>query len=162
MITVERLKELVCYDSDTGILTARIRRGKTIAGSQIGYVVGYGRMKVCLDRKEYMVHRLAWLYVYGIWPSKDIDHRNGNPADNRISNLREATDSQNLGNMKKPITNKSGYKGVSWHGIGKKWQVHIKIEGVNKYLGLYVDLEEAHRVYAAAAIEFRGEFGRAE
>lgn len=62
--------------------------------------------------------------------------------------------------MKKPRTNKSGYKGVSWHAGGKKWQAHVRIEGVNQYLGLFGTPEEAHAAYCAAAVAGRGEFAR--
>jgi HNH endonuclease/AP2 domain len=162
--TAEWLRERVAYDPETGILTRLIKTRISPVGSQLGVKSGYGRMVACLNVNgksyTYKVHRLAWLHYYGEWPSADVDHKDGDPSNNRISNLRIATDSQNLGNMKKPITNKSGKKGVSWHAVGKKWQAHVKINGVNKYLGLFATIDEAHSAYCQAATEGRGEFAR--
>lgn len=161
LITAERVRQLLVYDPATGEFRARIARGKVRVGDLVGWYRKGGYHMMCLDWRIYRSHRIAWLYVHGKWPSQDLDHKDGNPGNNCIENLREATDSQNLGNMKKPITNKSGRKGVSWHKLAGKWQVHIRVDGDNKYLGLYTNLDEAHAVYARAASQFRGEFGRA-
>ncbi len=163
LVEIEYLRMRLSFDPDTGIFRWKTPFGtKVKPGDKMGHVQGYGRIKIDLDGKQYMAHRLAWFYVYGKWPQSDIDHINGDPSDNRICNLREATDSQNLANSKKPITNKSGKKGVSWHGGAGKWQAHIRVRGENRYLGLFGTVAEAHSAYAAAAIESNGDFARLE
>ena len=123
MITQKELKELLHYDPGTGvfvwknIITANQKKNGDVAG-------GYddkGYIKIRINYKHYLAHRLAWLYVYGEWPSKHLDHINRNPSDNRISNLREATHLENNKNASKRKDNTSGYKGVNWHARNKKW-----------------------------------------
>ena len=159
-------RSIADYDPKTGILTRRVKTRKSAIGSVMGKPGerGVTTIGVMVNGKyeKYKAHRLAWLHFYGEWPSADIDHKDNDPANNRIANLRLATDSQNLGNMKKPITNKSGKKGVSWHAIAKKWQAHIKIEGTNKYLGLFKTVDDAHAAYCDEASRSRGEFARFE
>src|SRR5258705_8821976 len=101
-------KRLFRYDPDTGELFHRVGNRKRLPGSLVGAKSTRGVLHHTVDGKTCKVHRLIWLIVYGEWPHQDIDHVNGNPSDNRIINLRLATDSQNLGNMCKPITNRSG------------------------------------------------------
>ena len=164
LLTQRRLKELFHYDVSSGIFTTIKRRGRIHAGFVSGcHSVGrngYVRVIISVDNREYRAHRLAWLYVYGEWPSDEIDHINGVSTDNRIENLRLATRPQNSHNSRKPKTNKSGFKGVSWHAIGKKWQAHIKSNGKNHYLGLFSTAKQAHLAYIEAANRLNGEFAR--
>ena len=163
-LSAGRLRELIHYDPETGkfIRSYKTKRNGlgTVTGAKHGTT--YARMKITIGGRVYMAHRLAWLFVHGKWPHQDIDHIDGDACNNRIANLRLATDSQNLGNMKKPCTNKSGKKGVSWHAAGKKWQAHIKVDGVNKYLGLFDTVDAAHSAYCQEAVRSRGEFARFE
>lgn len=85
------------------------------------------------------------------------DHINWATLDNRRSNLRIATRAQNTQNSRKPITNTSGYKGVTRHRTGK-WQAQIGANGQSKYLGLFSTPELAHAVYCAAALEIHGQY----
>lgn len=160
MITHKRLLEVCLYDPKTGILSATVRRGKVLPGKALGCKSGYGRLIAEIDGQEYRVHRLAWFYVYGEWPKHEIDHINGDPSDNRLCNLREATHQQNMSNIGMPKTNRSGKIGVSWHAKGRKWQAHIKVGGVNKYLGLFETVDEAHSAYMVEALSSRGDFIR--
>ena len=152
MLTADRLREILDYDPETGIF---LRDGK-IAGTLNG--LKYRQMKI--EGSLYLVHRLAWLFVYGDWPSRQIDHINGIKDDNRISNLRLATGSENLRNRPKPRNNTSGYKGVSWINHYQKWQATIKFDGKNKFLGRFATREEAAEVYNLAALQHHGEFAR--
>ena len=87
-----------------------------------------------------------------------IDHVNNDRADNRISNLREATYQENNENYKTPKTNKSGVKNVSWYKQLNKWVVSISIKGVNKAIGYFDDLEFAELVAIEARNKYRMEF----
>lgn len=105
-----------------------------------------------------MEHRLAWFLHYGEWPTCQVDHINGDRHDNRISNLRLASSSENQRNRKRPKNNTSGYKGVSWIEHYQMWQATIKFDGKNKYLGRFDTPEEASDAYNKAALRHHGEF----
>lgn len=91
---------------------------------------------------------------------KQIDHINGNRADNRWLNLREADSCQNRQNMKRSSRNTSGFKGVSWHERGQKWMAQIACRGGREHLGLFDTIEAAYAAYCAAAKRLHGEFAR--
>lgn len=88
----------------------------------------------------------------------EVDHINGNTLDNRRCNLRICIKRDNQKNKKIYKNNTSGYKGVSWSKANKKWIASIKINGCQKYLGLYSTPEKAHEAYKAAALKYHGEF----
>lgn len=100
ILTAENLRELLCYDPETGIFTWRnTRHWRSVEGTQAGgcsHERGYRIIR--LNYQAYLAHRLAWLYVYGVWPSQEVDHINGKPDDNSISNLRQCTHQQNCWN----------------------------------------------------------------
>lgn len=157
-----RLKDLLSYDPLTGIFTRlRSKKGGVNVGDVAGSDDGKGYVRIAIDRRGYAAHRLAWFYVYGEWPIGYLDHANGDPSDNRIANLRPATNSQNIANAKTPATNTSGLKGVTWNRKSGKWQSGIKVKGKSIHLGLFDDKAEAHRAYCAAATRHQGEFARA-
>lgn len=87
-----------------------------------------------------------------------VDHRNRNPLDNRRENLRKCNHAQNARNSGKPITNKSGFKGVCWHTAAKKWSAKILDNGQRRHLGYFLLPEEAARAYDEAAKIYHGEF----
>jgi hypothetical protein len=151
ILTQARLRELLDYDPDTGIFTSRTKRGRFRAGTTVGTLNYSGRIHIHVDHKKYLAHRLAWLYVTGEWPLREIDHINGVPTDNRISNLREATTKQNAENRDKQRNNTSGYKGVTWSNASQKWQAQICHHGTRKYIGVFDDPREAHKAYLAEA-----------
>jgi hypothetical protein len=104
-------------------------------------------------------HRLAWLLTYGEWPTSKIDHKNGDRADNRLSNLRLADDHQNAWNGRPHSDGKSGFKGVVYLSKrNKPWQARIKFKGKGKSLGYFATAEEAHACYVDAANRLFGEF----
>ncbi len=161
-ITAKRLRQLLDYDPVTGVFRWKVQRGRVSVGEVAGHIhAKHGRVNIKVGRKLYRAHRLAWLYVHGEWPELDIDHSNGNPSDNRLSNLRQATKTQNQANCGLQKNNKSGLKGVSWHSQNKKWRSEIQINGKRKYLGQFDDPMEAHQRYLEEAIRLFGEFARA-
>jgi hypothetical protein len=158
---IERVKELVEYDKDTGAFTWKTYRGgKAKAGTAAGYMAKNGYLIVCIDHNNCKASRLAWLLVTGQDPGEmDIDHIDGNPSNNAFANLRIATESQNCTNRKRRSDNKSGYKGV--YAMGKKWAAQITANKKMMYLGVYDTPELAHQKYLEQAAIFHGEFGRA-
>lgn len=134
MITQQRLKELVKYIPETGEF---FRDGR-----KIGYDNGRGYLKASIDNKEYYLHRLAWLYSYGEFPEL-IDHKDQNKSNNKIENLRAATNSQNLHNRGVPVNNKSGHKGVHYIESRNKYLSSITINSKQQYLGIFKTIEEA-------------------
>ncbi len=89
-----------------------------------------------------------------------VDHKNGDGLDNRRENLRVCNQQQNTSNSKKPITNTSGFKGVTWSKERNKWAAQIMVKQKHLHLGYFVfdDLEKAARAYDRAAIKYFGEF----
>lgn len=159
MLTQKMLKEVVSYDPKTGSMRWRIGRGRrVIVGREIGCVNHEGYRYASVLGKKYVCHRLAWLYVHGKFPEFYIDHINGNPSDNRIDNLRIATNHQNQGNSKKKSTNSSGVKGVRRHG--HKWRAEVTVNRKRIHLGLFANLADAKKAYDAAAIAAFGEYHR--
>lgn len=161
MLTRSRLQELLNYDTETGIFLWRVTNSRRAqAGSFAGHVTRYGYIEISVDGCRAKAHRLAWLYIYGALPVEQIDHINGNRADNRIKNLREAKPFENNGNMKRPRHNKSGVKGVYWDASRARWHAQIQIAGRSKSLGRFVDIREAQAAYQKAAVDRFGEFAR--
>lgn len=89
-----------------------------------------------------------------------IDHIDLDGLNNRRSNLRLATTSENSRNTRTRQNNTSGFKGVSWRRDRSRWQVHIRVDGKRLSLGHYVTLEDAASAYAGAAEKYHGEFAR--
>ena len=158
---VDYLRQCFVYDPDTGVLTWLLRKAYRI---QIGDVAGSptdrGYLCVRLDGSNYKVHRIVWAMYAGLAAARPLDHVNGVKSDNRISNLREASSSENGRNTSAYRNNTSGYKGVSWHKRIGKWGSAIRLYGRVRHLGYFTEIEDAAAAYAAASKELHGEFGR--
>lgn len=164
-ITHERLLELVTYQPDTGkffwnVATTSHARKINPGDEAYGTLNKSGHIVIGLDRRPYLAHRVAWFYVRGVWPSL-LDHKNRDPRDNRIANLREATKSQNAINGGPPRNNTSGFRGVSLRCDRKKWCAHIWVRGARLNLGSFDTKEAAALAYQVAAEHHFGEFARA-
>jgi hypothetical protein len=146
------LREVLEYNPETGIFTWKNPTATCVkVGDIAGWIDFHGYHSIRLNKKIYRSHRLAWLYVYGKFPEKSIDHINGIRTDNRIKNLREATVSENAQNQRKSMSNnKTGYLGVSKITNKNKWCAFIKVNGKNKNLGTFETPELAAIAYLDA------------
>lgn len=153
MLTQERLKELLDYDPETGVFIRLASRGNASKGAIAGSPDSKGYLRIFIEGKRYKAHRLAWLYVYGVWPAHQIDHINRTKSDNRIANLRETTNMQNCWNQGVRKNNKTRLLGVHLHKKTGKYRALIGVDNNTKHLGLYVTPEEAHAAYLAAKNE---------
>lgn len=142
ILSQDELKHLLDYNSGTGVFTWRVKSSRKI---RIGTVAGCerddGYRVIKIVGRMFFAHRLAWLYVYGVWPKNIIDHMNGNPADNRIDNLRDVTAGENQQNQIRV----KGYRRKR-----HKWQALIHIDGVTHCIGTFHSNDEAHAAYLAA------------
>jgi len=161
-ITHKELMDLIHYDPETGVFTANVKFSKrTLANRVLSNIDSKGYYRVCIKRKDYKLHRLAYFYMTGTMPDKWVDHINGITTDNRWCNLRIVTELQSSHNRKKPSNNTSGIKGVCFNKRIKRWRVKIGVNGKVHELGHFKDIEEAKAVYEAAAIKYFGEYKRA-
>lgn len=147
-----RLRELVDYDWETGIFTRRVtltnsQKAGSVAGSKPN-VNGY--IMISIVGRLYYAHRLAWLYVYGMWPHGEIDHIDGNRSNNRLGNLRVCTTAENAQNSSIKSNNKSGFVGVYFDKATGRWRAQIKTAGKTTQLGRFDTAENASAAYKAA------------
>lgn len=158
-LTQAYLRTILHYAPDTGVFTwivpphnhARMR-GKEAGATRTGY-----RM-IRIDGRRYKAHRLAWLYVYGVMPSAGVDHKDGDPFNNAIGNLREANQAQNGANAKR-WAGKALPKGVRRNGSG--YTARISFEKKLRTIGTFSTPEEAAEAYLQEAVRLYGDFARA-
>lgn len=174
MIEVEKLRELLRYEPETGSFTW-LPRSEVDCGSKheasrwnARYsgkepfpedFKGYRRIQIY--RKRYLAHRVAWAIYTGAWPKDQIDHINGDRSDNRIVNLREATRAENNRNKSAALNSTSRYVGVSWSSQAQKWKVGIWHAGKQIHIGFFQSEEEAAAAYDREARDKKGEFAKA-
>lgn len=159
-VTQERLRELLDYNPHTGLFTHKLSRSNRHKGDIAGSLNVYGYVQMTVDRKVYLAHRLAWLYVNGRWPDGPLDHKNNIRTHNWIANLRLASPTQNQANARVQRNSLSQLKGVGFNPANKKWRAKIRANGKQFHLGYFATAEEAHAAYCCAASELFGEFAR--
>lgn len=162
-IAVEYLRDVLDVDPQNGVLTWKRRDRRFFTSNRacstwnsryagkpalVGLSKGYRTGRI-FDRCV-KAHRVIWALYYGEWPKGDIDHINGNRADNRVSNLRLVDHQTNCKNQRLRSNNSSGITGVYWYARGRKWVAYINVDGSMKYLGRFDVLEEAVEARAAA------------
>lgn len=159
--SIKKMLDVIEYDPDTGLFrwkkrpSARCAEG-WFSGGCLGKK-GYLGFRVFYER--YYAHRLAWaLHSGSLSESVEIDHINGNKADNRIINLRVASPSQNQHNKNKYLNNKSGLKGICLDARSGKWRAKFNCDGVRYELGLFEMIEEAKTALIAARSKAHGDF----
>lgn len=156
MLTAERLKELIKYEPDTGNFVWAKGRPGASKGAIAGWTDVNNYRSVKIDREVYLQHRLAFFYVQGKWPVCEMDHKDGDRTNNKWSNLREATRTQNAVNRKAT----AGLKGAEKQPNGK-WVARIRYNKKRLYLGMFDTELQAHKAYVLKAQELHGEFARA-
>ena len=162
-LTQEEIKSVLDYNPTTGVFTWKVRTSIRI---EIGNVAGSfnksnGYLMIGYSNSKYLAHRLAWIYVYGDIPNGLlIDHIDTDKLNNRVSNLRACTQSENYKNVNIRSSNTSGYKGVSCHKETGKWRAEAWLNGVKHSLGLYLDKEDASKVYNDFCKLHHGDFYR--
>lgn len=171
-ITAERARELLNYEPETGVFTWKERPvsdfvsgvhgpaqeckrwNSRYAGIEAGRYDAKGYRVISIGHKPFLAHRLAWLIVSGEWPAEHIDHRNGDPADNRITNLRECSHAENHQNRRRQSNNTSGFIGVTRRKTENKWAAKIRVGGKEIHLGVFREKEAAAAAYADAKRKF--------
>jgi hypothetical protein len=157
MITQTRLKELLHYNPETGVFTWLESRGSvkkgSIASTRYNNYLGMG-----VDGTTHYAHRLAFLYMEGAFPEFEADHINSDKIDNRWSNLRKATRSQNMRNVGVKKRSTSCIKGVRFIKKRNKWSARIRHHGKQHWLGVFDTAEHASEAYKNAADRYHGEF----
>ena len=161
MVGHEELIKLLDYDKNTGLFIWKISRGPLKKGSVAG---AFNHPKkyvyIQINKIMYSAHRLAWFYVYKVWPCDQLDHKDLDRQNNRIDNLRECNNSQNRMNTNTHKNNLLGVKGVGYKKRIDKYQAKIRINNKDIYLGVYKNIEDASNAYRAAEIKYFGEFAR--
>ena len=142
MITQKELKRLFHYDQHTGIFTELTKRKNKNIGDILGTLSKQGYLVGVIHKKQYKLHRLAYLYMTGVMPDK-VDHKNHIISDNRWSNLRNASSFDNMQNTKMSVRNTSGCVGVYWNKINFKWETRIDVNKKRIFLGSFELYHEA-------------------
>jgi hypothetical protein len=144
-----QLMQLMLYCVITGEFTWRVSTSNRVkAGAKAG-TLSNGYVRIQLNGKICPAHRLVWLYTHGAWPVGDVDHIDRNPSNNRISNLRECSRSENGRNVGLQRNNSSGFKGVNWDKGAGKFRAHAHVNGKLKHLGYFLSAEAANAARTA-------------
>jgi hypothetical protein len=171
MKELERLKSVLAYDPASGNFTWLVERTRYAGITKIGEIAGTKKLSKRKDggyiivgafRKFYRAHRLAYWFMTGHQVPKgfEMDHINGNRADNRWENLRVVTRAQNSMNHKLSSQNISGTRGVSWDARAKRWLARITVNGKLTCLGIHKTLESAVAARREAELLYCGEYRR--
>lgn len=162
MLTQEEIRELFVYDPETGYLHWRKSPSRNVKdGQRITHQSPMGYIKVARRKRNYFVHRLIWVLVHGEIPEGlQIDHINGCKSDNRITNLRLATQAENMSNIPVSPRNTTGFKGVSLHKKTGKYYAGIAKDGRSYNLGLHDTPALAAAAYDIAAKKLHGSYAR--
>lgn len=151
-LSIDRARQLFALDQEAGRLFWRIStNGRIKVGDEVGSLCN-GYMRCRADGENLFVHRIIWLLFYGEWPSQHLDHMNGERIDNRLSNLRVVSPSENKQNVRRARSDNmsSGLLGVTLDRRSGKWVAQIEVNGRNKKIGRFSDAMTAHLAYVEA------------
>lgn len=153
------LLQVLDYFPETGVFVWKISPSQAVkAGDIAGTKHRENYVGIGYKGKLYKAHHLAWFFTYGAFPDQDVDHRDGNRSNNKISNLRLASEAENLWNRKLCTRNKSGVKGVFWYNAGQKRAAQIRKNGAKHFLGYFQNIEDAEKVVREARERLHGRF----
>lgn len=150
-LSADTARTLISYDPLTGAFVWKVRMGgRGLAGASAGAIGPGGYISINMRRCSYKAHRLAWLLMTGEWPSGEVDHINGDPADNRWANLRLTTRATNMQNQRRAHArkNSTGLLGVSRRPT--YFEARIQVNKCLHSIGKYATAEEAHAAYVEA------------
>lgn len=149
-LTKDQISSLFEVDVLQGTLAWKSKvKASACKSGQAGCLFGSGYRVVRINRSNYFVHRLIWLFAHGQWPAGEIDHINGVKSDNRLVNLRDVTKQVNKQNIRRAnANNPSGLLGA--HRWKDRWSSHINVDGKSITLGYFDTPEDAHAAYVAA------------
>ena len=153
MITQKELKALITYDKDSGNFY-RVNTNKLIQVNPDRD----GHIRFRVKNIKIYAHRLAWIYITGSFPENCIDHIDGNPSNNKFTNLREATNKENSRNSKMFKTNTSGVKGVYWHKGKSRWYAHCRVDNKRHFVGTFKNIIDAEKAVNAFREKHHGAF----
>lgn len=149
VLTQKELKSLLWYHADSGVFRWRFSRAAHIKPwDKAGSPDNHGYMKIMINQRLFKTHRLAWLYVYGEMPTQQIDHIDGDRADNRIKNLRLVSNKQNQENVGPRSNNSTGFRGVSFNKKSGRYEAYITNNLKKISLGMFDSPEIAASVAA--------------
>jgi hypothetical protein len=149
------------YEPETGKIFWLKKPAKNILiGTEAGTKRADGYIGIMLKGERILAHRLIWLLHTGQWPKEYIDHADGNPSNNRIENLRECSQSQNIANSKQKTKSFSGIKGVYFECKTGKYMARVMHYGKTYHVGMFRTKEEAKEAYFKKAQELFGCFAR--
>ncbi|EMV6458766.1 HNH endonuclease [Salmonella enterica] len=158
LMSVGDIRDLIDYNPENGVLTAKVNFSGRQAGSVIGSQTWQGYYAFSLFGKKCFAHRLAWLLHYGEWPSQPIDHINGIKTDNSIRNLRLCSLSQNQFNKPTQKNNTTGVKGVYWNKRDKRYVASVQFNGKKYSAGHHKDIDSAKEAVMKLREKLAGEF----
>lgn len=165
-LTADEVRAIIDYNPTTGEFRWKVKRYKSASkpGDPCGCITRpRGEHIISIGSppgNQYKAHRIAWLIMTGEWPSEQIDHKDGDPSNNRWANLRPSSHIENQQNRPKLSNNTSGYKGVSLHRPSGKYFAMIRYDGQQHFLGAFDSAAEAGSAYQRAAAAFHGKFSR--
>jgi hypothetical protein len=159
LLTKDRVLELLTYNPEEGSFSYRIDRGPNAKlGQTAGTLCQDGYVAVTIDRKKYKCHVLVWLVETGELPDSQLDHKDRQRSNNRFSNLRKATSSQQIANTSKRSNLTSKYKGVHWKKSDSAWRACIVVNGKQIHIGQFKTEEEAAMKYNEYASKYYGQY----
>lgn len=158
-LTVDRLREVLDYDSETGVFIRTAATGsRAVIGAVAGSVAKIGYRYINIDGRKYLAQRLAWMFVHGEFPRGVVDHIDGNRSFNAIRNLRICSIRQNVSFQAMHRDNTTGYKGV--HRKRSMWSAEITVNRKKVRLGVFRSPQDAAQAYDTAAISLLGEYAK--